>query len=80
MLTLAVLDAQLGQDVGGVEAGVVAELAGDDLEGFGERFDDGLLLAGHGEVGVLVEVGGYFHLRVSSLAPGLQGRCAKTAG
>ena len=63
------LDAQLGQYVGGVETGVVAELAGDDLEGFGEGFDDCLLFAWDGEVGVLVEVGGYFHLQmISSLA------------
>lgn len=63
-VTFAVLHPQLGEDVGGVEAGVVAELARDDLEGFGEGFDDGLLLARDGgvEVGVAVEVGGDFHL------------------
>lgn len=61
-MALAVLDAQLGEDVGGVEAGVVAELAGDDFQGFGEGFDDGLLFSGDGEVGGTVEVGGYFHL------------------
>ena len=38
-VSLAVLDAQLGEDVCGVEAGVIAELAGDDFEGFGEGFD-----------------------------------------
>lgn len=54
----------MGEDVGGVEAGVVAELPWDYLEGFGEGFDDGLLFARDGgvEVGVPVEVGGDFHL------------------
>ena len=56
------LDAELGKDVCGVEAGVVAELAGDDFEGFSEGFNDCLLFAGNGEVGGAVEVGGYFHL------------------
>ena len=54
----------MGEDVGGVEAGVVAELAGDDFEGFGEGFDDGLLFAGDAveEVGGAVQVCGDFHL------------------
>ena len=56
------LDAQLSEDVCGVEAGVVAELAGDYFEGFGEGFYYGLLFAGDGEVGGAVEVRGYFHL------------------
>ena len=51
-----VLDAQLGEDVCGVEACVVAELTGDDLEGFGEGFNYGLLFSRDGEVGVAVEV------------------------
>lgn len=61
-VSLTVLDAQLRKDVGGVEARVVAQLARDDLEGFGEGFDDGLLFAVDGEVGVAVQVGGDFHL------------------
>ena len=56
------LDAQAVEDVGGVEAGVVAELPGDDFEGFGEGFDDGLLFVRDVLVGVFVEVGGHFHL------------------
>ena len=56
------LDAQLGKDVCGVEAGIVAELAGDYFEGFGEGFDYRLLFAGDGEVGGAVEVRGDFHL------------------
>ncbi len=63
-VALSMLDAQTVQDVGGVEAGVVAELAGDDFEGFGEGFDDGLLLVADAAVGLVVEVGGDFHLRV----------------
>ena len=58
----SVLDTQLGKDVCGVEAGVVAELAGDYFEGFGEGFDYRLLFAGDGEVGGAVEVRGDFHL------------------
>lgn len=65
-IPLSVLDAQLGEDVCGVEAGVVAELAGDYFEGFGEGFYYGLLFAGDGEVGGAVEVGGYFHLARSA--------------
>ncbi len=51
-VALAVLDAQPVEDVGGVEAGVVAQLARDDLERFGEGLDDGLLLVADGGVGV----------------------------
>ena len=61
-LALAVLHSQMVQDVGGVEAGVVAQLAGDDLEGFGEGLDDRLLLVVDFRVGVVVEVAGDFHL------------------
>ena len=52
------LDAQAVEDVGGVEAGVVAELARDDLEGFGKGFDDRLLFVGDVGVGEVVEVCG----------------------
>lgn len=61
-VAFAVLDAQAVEDVGGIEAGVVAQLAGDDLEGFGEGFDDGLLFVRHVFVGVAVQEGGDFHL------------------
>jgi len=61
MPVLAVFDAQAVEHVCGVQAGVVAELAGDDFEGFGEGFDDGLLFVGDVAVGELVEVGGHFH-------------------
>ena len=61
-IPFSVLDTQLGKDVCGVEAGVVAELAGDYFEGFGEGFDYCLLFAGDGEVGGAVEVCGDFHL------------------
>lgn len=66
-MAFAVLDAQPVQDVGGVEAGVVAELARDDLECFGKGFDDGLLLVADGRIGVGVEVGGDFHLYCESV-------------
>lgn len=66
-VAFAVLDAQAVEDVGGVEAGVVAQLAGDDLEGFGEGFDDGLLFVRHVFVGVAVQEGGDFHLWIINL-------------
>ena len=59
---LSVFETEAGEDVGGVEAGVVAELAGDHFEGLGEGLDNGLLFAGNGEVGGAVEVGGNLHL------------------
>ena len=52
---------QLVQDVGGVEAGIVAELAGNDLEGLGHGADDELLLAGDGAA-VVAEVFGQLHV------------------
>ena len=55
-------DPEAVEDVGSVETGIVAQLAGDDFEGFGEGFDDGLLFVGDVFVGVFMEVGGYFHL------------------
>ena len=55
-------DPEAVEDIGGVETGVVAQLTGYDFEGFGEGFYDGLLFVGDVFVGVLVEVGGYFHL------------------
>lgn len=61
-IALAMLDSQAVEDVCRIETGVVAELAGDDFEGFGEGFDNGLLFVGDVLVGVFVEVGGYFHL------------------
>lgn len=65
-IPLSVLDAQLCKDIRGVEAGIIAELAGNNFKGFSEGFDDGLLFAGHGEVGGAVEVGGDFHFAGSA--------------
>lgn len=53
--------AQLVQDVRGVEAGVVAQLSGDDLQGLGVRSDQQLLLSGDGP-GVIPQVLGQLHL------------------
>lgn len=55
------LGAELVEDVGGVEAGVVAELAGDDLQGLGVGADQQLLLAGDGPR-VVPQVLGQLHL------------------
>lgn len=52
---LGVFRAQLVEDVGGVEAGVVAQLPGNDLQGFGVRSDEQLLLPGNGP-GVIPQV------------------------
>lgn len=61
-LTASVEHAQLVEHVGSVNAGVVADLTGDDLERFGEGGDDELLLALDGARGV-AEVLGDLHLR-----------------
>lgn len=53
--------AELVEDVGGVEAGVVAELAGNDLQGFGVSADQQLLFAWNGP-GIVPQVFGKFHL------------------
>lgn len=65
---LAVLDAQLVEDVGGVEARVVAQLARDHLERLRERLDHRLLLVGDVLVGELVQVGGDLHLAGAAAA------------
>ena len=52
---------ELVENVGGVEAGVVAQLPGDDLEGLGHGADDELLLAGDG-AGVVAQVLAELHL------------------
>lgn len=43
-----VLLSQLVEDVGGIEPGIVAELAGDDLQGLGKSIDEELTLARDG--------------------------------
>lgn len=49
-----VLDAEAVENIGGVEAGIVAQLPGNDLEGLGEALDDGLLLVRDVAVGEAV--------------------------
>lgn len=61
-VSLAMLDAELGEDVGGVEAGVITQLSGDDLEGFCERFHYRLLLPWYVLIGEFMKVCGDFHL------------------
>ena len=58
---LCMLGAQLVEDVGGVEAGVVAQLPGDDLQRLGVCTDQQLLLARDG-AGVVPQVLGQLHL------------------
>ena len=55
-VALSVLDAESVEDIRGVEAGVVAELAGDDLEGLGKGLDDALLFVRDLAVGKSVQV------------------------
>lgn len=55
------LGSQLVQDVGGIEAGVVTELPGNDLKGFSVSSYQQLLLARNGP-GVVAEVFGELHL------------------
>ena len=58
------------EDVGGVEAGVVAKLAGDHFEGFGEGLYYCLLFVWELSVGEVVEGGGDFHLWLGMLVSG----------
>lgn len=57
--------AQFVQDVGGVEAGVVAQLSGDDLQGLGVCADQQLLFSGDGS-GVIPQVLRQLHLNGTS--------------
>ncbi len=61
-VALAVLHAQLVQNIGGVKPGVVAKLSRDDLQSPREALDDGLLLMGHVPVGEAVKRGRNLHL------------------
>lgn len=54
--------AEFVEDVGAVEAGVVAELTGDDFESSGVGVDDELLFA-FDCAGIFTEVFGDFHLK-----------------
>lgn len=65
MSYLCMLGAQFVQDVSGVKAGVVAQLSGDDLQGFGVRSNQQLLFSRDGP-GVIPQVLGQFHLYGSS--------------
>lgn len=65
-VALAVLHTQAVQNIGGIEAGVVAELAGDNLKSLGKGLDNGLLLVRHVAVGEAVQVAGQFHLSGTS--------------
>lgn len=58
---LCVFGAQFVQDVGGVEAGVVTQLSGDDLQGLSVRSDQQLLFSGDGPR-VIPQVFGQLHL------------------
>lgn len=65
MSYLCVLGSQLVEDVGGVEACVVAQLPGDDFQGLGVRSDEQLLLSRDGP-GIVAQVLGQLHLDGSS--------------
>ena len=67
-IAFAMLHAQPVEDVGRVEAGIVTQLTGDDLERFGKGFDDRLLPVGDVLVREPVQIGGDFHLECQ-LAP-----------
>lgn len=62
---LGMLGSQFVQDVGGIESGVITELARNDLKGFGIRTDEQLLLAGDCP-GVISQVLGQLHLNGSA--------------
>lgn len=58
---LCVLGPQLVEDVGGVEASVVTQLSGDDLQSLGVGANQKLLLARNGS-GIIPQVLGQLHL------------------
>lgn len=58
---LCVFGSQFVEDVGGVEAGVVAQLPGDDFQGLGVGADEQLLFSWDGP-GVVAQVLGQLHL------------------
>lgn len=62
VFVLTVFDTQAVEDVCSVEASVIAQLPRDDLEGFGEGFNDGLLLEGDVPVRELVQMRRHLHL------------------
>lgn len=62
---LCVFGAQFVQDVGGVKAGVVTQLSGDDLQGLGVGSNQQLLFSRDGP-GVIPQVLGQLHLYGSS--------------
>lgn len=64
-LYLCVFCTQLVQDVGSVEAGVIAQLSGDDLQGLGVRSDQQLLFS-RDRPGIIPQVLGQLHLYGSS--------------
>lgn len=61
-IALAMLHAQLRQYIRRVEPRVIAQLPGDNLKGFGEGFDNRLLLPRDVRIGVLVQERTDFHL------------------
>ena len=75
-VALAVLHTQTVEDVSGIETGIVAQLAGDHLQGLSERLDHGLLLVGDVAVGKSVHVAREFHL--ARTTTGHDGRVAQS--
>lgn len=61
-VTLSVFNAESVQDIGSIEASIVAKLSGNDFECLGEGLDDALLLVGDLAVGVGVKVLADLHL------------------
>lgn len=60
-VALAVLNTQAVKDISGIETGIVAKLARNDLESLGKGLDDTLLLVWDVGVGVCVQVFRDFH-------------------
>lgn len=60
-VALAVLNTQAVKNISGIETGIVAKLARDNLESLGKGLDDTLLLVWNVGVGVCVQVFGDFH-------------------
>lgn len=62
---LCMLSAQFIQNIGGIKAGIVTKLSGDDLQGLGIRSNEQLLFSRNGP-GVIPQVFGQLHLYGSS--------------
>lgn len=63
---LAMLHSELRQYIGRIKTSIITQLSWDDLQCFGERFDDCLLLPWDIRIGILMQEGTDLHLACTS--------------